>query len=147
MKTTPAKFLIVDDDKVSVMAMQRAMRKLKIVNETAVCHDGQHALEFLAEEVKRHGRLPPYIVTLDLNMPRMDGIEFLRELRRDPVHSNAIVFVLTTSREEKDRVNAYALNVAGYIVRSDFGAGLQRVIDLLESYWKIVEFPARKSSP
>ncbi|MEP2184233.1 response regulator, partial [Roseibium sp.] len=84
MKTTPAKFLIVDDDKVSVMAMQRAMRKLKIVNETAVCHDGQHALEFLAEEVKQHGRLPPYIVTLDLNMPRMGGLEFLEVVRADP---------------------------------------------------------------
>ena len=74
-------------------------------------------------------------------MPRMNGIEFLRALRADPEHRDAIGFVLTTSSEAEDRLQAYALHVAGYIVKSDFGQGFMRVIDLLQHYWRIVEFP------
>ena len=139
--------LVVDDDLIQHKAIKRAFRQRGIQQQIRTAEDGLEALAILRGTQGHEPIKEPYLVLLDLNMPRMDGIEFLRELRADPVHCNAIVFVLTTSREEKDRVNAYALNVAGYIVRSDFGAGLQRVIDLLESYWKIVEFPARKSSP
>ena len=142
MKTTPAKFLIVDDDKVSVMAMQRAMRKLKIVNETAVCHDGQQALEFLAEEVKRHGRLPPYIITLDLNMPRMGGLEFLEVVRADPALARMVVFVFTTSDMPTDVQSAYSKNVAGYIVKENPSETFANALDMLNTYARIVELPS-----
>jgi len=142
MKTTAAKFLIVDDDMVSVMAMQRAMRKLKIVNETEVRHDGQQALEFLREEVERHGRLPPYIVTLDLNMPRMGGLEFLEAVRGDPALERVVVFVFTTSDMPADVQSAYSKNVAGYIVKENPSETFANALDMLNAYARIVELPS-----
>lgn len=141
MKTTAVKFLIVDDDVVSVMAMQRAMRKLKIVNETEVCHDGQQALDFLGEEVQRHGRLPPYIVTLDLNMPRMGGLEFLEAVRADPALERVVVFVFTTSDMPTDVQSAYSKNVAGYIVKENPSETFANALDMLNAYVRIVELP------
>ncbi len=141
MKTTPAKFLIVDDDTVSVMAMQRAMRKLKILNETEVCHDGQHALDFLNDEVKRHGSLPPYIVTLDLNMPRMGGLEFLEAVRANPTLERVVVFVFTTSDTPTDVQSAYSKNVAGYIVKENPSETFANALDMLNAYARIVELP------
>ncbi|MEM9967234.1 MAG: response regulator [Pseudomonadota bacterium] len=136
-----AKFLIVDDDQISVMAMQRAMRKLKIVNETHVCSDGQQALEFLAEETKNEGSLPPYVVTLDLNMPRMGGLEFLDEVRADPALSKIVVFVFTTSDIPKDVQQAYAHNVAGYVIKENPSKTFAEALDMLDTYARIVELP------
>lgn len=142
MKTTAAKFLIVDDDKVSVMAMQRAMRKLKIVNDTEVCHDGQEALEFLRAEVAAQGRLPPYIVTLDLNMPRMGGLEFLEAVRADTALERVVVFVFTTSDMPTDVQSAYRKNVAGYIVKENPSETFANALDMLNTYARIVELPS-----
>ena len=139
--TKEVKFLIVDDDQISVMAMQRTMRKLKIVNETHVCTDGQHALDFLREEAKKVSGLPPYIVTLDLNMPRMGGLEFLAELRRDPELSNMVIFVFTTSDIPKDVQEAYHHNVAGYVVKENPTETFAAALDMLDSYARIVELP------
>lgn len=138
--------LVVDDDLIQRKAIKRAFRQREIANPIRTAEDGVEALAILRGTQGQAPIAQPYLILLDLNMPRMNGIEFLRELRQDPAHRDAIVFVLTTSREEEDRINAYSLNVAGYIVRSDFGAGLQRVIDLLENYWKVVEFPSSKPS-
>lgn len=132
--------LVVDDDLIQRKAIRRALRQRELSNPVLTAEDGLEALAILRGE----GQDPierPYLILLDLNMPRMDGIEFLTELRQDPLHRSAIVFVLTTSREEEDRARAYDLNVAGYIVRSGSGAGLQHVVDLLESYWRVVELP------
>ena len=139
--TREVKFLIVDDDKISVMAMKRAMRKLKIVNETHVCSDGQHALDFLRHETNSHNGLPPYIVTLDLNMPRMGGLEFLDEIRADPGLSRMVIFVFTTSDIPNDIQKAYHHNVAGYIVKENPSATFSAALDMLDSYARIVELP------
>ncbi len=139
--TREAKFLIVDDDKVSVMAMQRAMKKLKIVNETAVCTDGQHALDYLNEAAKKENGLPPYIVTLDLNMPRMGGLEFLDAIRSDAALARVVVFVFTTSDTPDDVKSAYSRNVAGYIVKENPYETFAAALDMLESYSRIVELP------
>lgn len=139
--TKPAKFLIVDDDKISVMAMQRAMRKLKIVNETHVCSDGQKALDFLREEAEKVAGLPPFIVTLDLNMPRMGGLEFLDEIRADAMLSRVVVFVFTTSDVPNDVQKAYHHNVAGYIVKENPSQTFSEALDMLDSYARIVELP------
>ncbi|MGC1496663.1 MAG: response regulator [Sulfitobacter sp.] len=140
-RTREVKFLIVDDDKVSVMAMQRAMKKLKIVNETTVCSDGQHALDYLNEAAKSEHGLPPIIVTLDLNMPRMGGLEFLDAIRSDPALARVVVFVFTTSDTPDDVRSAYSRNVAGYIVKENPSETFAAALDMLESYARIVELP------
>jgi CheY-like chemotaxis protein len=140
-KLQEARFLIVDDDEISVMAMQRAMRKLKISNETHICTDGQHALEFLKNELKEHAGLPPYIVTLDLNMPRMGGLELLDALRSDPDLSRVVVFVFTTSDTPQDVQSAYDHNVAGYVVKENPSETLATALNMLGTYSRIVELP------
>jgi len=96
LKTAPVKFLIIDDDQVSVMAIKRALKKLKILNPIVEATDGQYALDILRKDAQENNGLPPYLVTLDLNMPRMDGFEFLEEVRRDPTLHRAVIFVLST---------------------------------------------------
>jgi len=127
--------LLVEDDEVDIMAMRRAFGKRKLENPIHVAHDGLEALSLLY-------RVPrPYIILLDINMPRMNGIEFLHALRKDANQKDAVVFVLTTSPAEQDRRAAYAANVAGYIEKSDVGKGFADLVDLLERYWSIVKLP------
>ncbi|MBI1373095.1 MAG: response regulator [Phycisphaera sp.] len=133
--------LLVEDDDVDVMAVKRAFNHHRIANPVTVAKDGIEALEVLRGE-NGHGKLPrPYLILLDLNMPRMGGLEFLKELRKDPEHNTAIVFVLTTSKDDEDRLEAYASHVAGYIVKSNFGTGFMAVIDMIDKYWRVIEFP------
>ena len=83
----------------------------------------------------------PFLIITDINMPRMNGIEFLRNVRASKDHRDSIVFVLTTSNDEQDKIDAYNMNVAGYMLKSDMGTSFTRAIALVENYWKIVEFP------
>ena len=107
--------LLVDDDEVDRRAVMRSFQKHKIENPIMTARDGREALEILRGEggdaLER-----PYMILLDLRMPRMDGLEFLAELRGDPKLRDSIVFVLTTSDLEKDRTESYNYNVAGYIL-------------------------------
>ncbi len=130
--------LLVEDDQVDVMNVQRAFEKNKILNPLFIAGDGMQALEML-----RAGRIPSErrIILLDLNMPRMNGIEFLRELRADPVHRLSPVIVLTTSNAEKDRVDAYNFNVAGYLVKPVTFVNFVEVMAALNKYWALVELP------
>jgi CheY-like chemotaxis protein len=134
--------LLIDDDDVDVMAVKRAFRKAKIANPLHIARDGLEGLAVLRGE-DGHGPMPkPYIIILDLNMPRMDGLEFLTELRKDAEHHDAVVFVLTTSKADEDRAASYDKNVAGYIVKSDVGEGFLNVTQLLDSYWRVVLLPS-----
>lgn len=133
--------LLVDDDDVDVMGIERALKKLKIGNPLVRARDGLEALELLRDPqaVRR-----PYIVLLDLNMPRMSGLEMLAELRTDPRLHSAVVFVLTTSNDDEDKVKAYQQHVAGYIVKSQVGDGFLRVLEMLDHYWRVVELPTQE---
>lgn len=133
--------LLVEDDVVDIMALQRALQQLKIVNPLSVARDGIEALEILRGEGDRPPLPKPYLILLDLNLPRMNGIEFLQALRADAALRDAIVFILTTSHADEDRMAAYQINVAGYMVKSDVGNGFLRVVTMLEHYWRVVEFP------
>ena len=127
--------LLVEDDEVDVKALRWAFDKLKIANPLVIASDGVDALEKLAD-------LPrPYLVISDINMPRMNGIELLRRIRQSDEYRDSIVFMLTTSNDEQDKIDAYDLNVAGYMLKSDMGTSFQRAIALIENYWKVVEFP------
>jgi CheY-like chemotaxis protein len=126
---------LVEDDEVDVKALRWAFAKLKIANPLVVASDGVDALDKLAE-------LPrPYLIICDINMPRMNGIELLRRIRQSDDYRDSIVFMLTTSNDEQDKIDAYDLNVAGYMLKSDMGTSFQRAIALIENYWKVVEFP------
>ena len=133
--------LLVEDNEVDREAVRRAFARHRIANPIHTAIDGVEALDLLRGTNGKE-RLPrPYLVLLDINMPRMSGIELLRELRADPDLHDSIVFVLTTSKSDEDKVAAYGANVAGYIIKSDVGAGFVGLVSLLDHYWKIVEFP------
>jgi len=127
--------LVVDDDEIDVKALLRAFKKLKIANPVTVARDGIEGWEALQE-------LPrPYLIILDINMPRLNGIELLKKIRASKKLHDSIVFVLTTSTDEKDKFDAYDLNAAGFMLKSDMGKSFIRAIEMIEQYWKVVEFP------
>lgn len=133
--------LMVEDDDLDATAITRAFKKLKLTNPLVRAKDGVEALEYLRGENGRTKIARPYMILLDLNMPRMDGIEFLAELRKDPTLSNSVIIVLTTSAADKDKVAAYDNHVAGYVIKSDLGSSFLEVIQLIDCYWKIVSLP------
>lgn len=130
--------LLVEDDEVDVMNVRRAFQKNRITNPLFVAGNGVDALEQL-----RGGKIPRErrIVLLDLNMPQMNGIEFLRELRRDPQLNLTPVIVLTTSNDERDRIEAYNLNVAGYLLKPVTFSNFCEAMAALNKYWALVELP------
>jgi CheY-like chemotaxis protein len=130
--------LLVEDDEVDVMNVRRAFQKSHITNPLFVASDGVDALAQL-----RDGTIPRErrMILLDLNMPRMNGIEFLRELRRDPELAGTPVVVLTTSNEERDKVDAFHLNVAGYLLKPVTFTNFCDVMTALNKYWTLVELP------
>ena len=140
--TNPVTLLIVDDDDVSVMAIKRCIRSLDFSDPVLVAKDGVHALELLRESVEKNGELQPFIVTLDLSMPRMNGLEFLKEIRSDTQLNRLVVFVLTTSDAPSDISTAYDHNVAGYILKENPTDSLQRVMSMLHDYKELALFPA-----
>lgn len=129
--------LLVEDDEVDIMAVKRAFDKAKIANPVIVAHDGIEALEKLRSgDVSR-----PFLILLDLNMPRMNGLEFLDEIRNDDDLKASVVFVLTTSKAEEDKWAAYQRNIAGYIVKENVGREFLDAVSLLDHYWRVVELP------
>ena len=141
MKGNTVHILLVDDDKVDVMAVKRSFRELKIANPVVEAGNGIEALERLRGQ-NGYEKVPsPCLVLLDLNMPRMGGIEFLQELRRDEELRGTLVFVMTTSSAEDDRALAYDKNVAGYVLKHHPGQSFLEAISMLEHYWRVIEFP------
>ncbi len=134
--------LLVDDDQVDAMAVKRAFRELKIANPVIEAHNGIEALQLLRGEDGHEKVSEPLLILLDLNMPRMGGLEFLEELRRDPVLRSTLVFVMTTSSADEDRRLAYQKNVAGYVLKNRLGPSFLDAIGLLEHYWRVIEFPS-----
>jgi CheY-like chemotaxis protein len=147
MKTKPVKILLVEDDSIDVKAFQRAMKKLKISNPVTVCRDGVEGWDHLQQCVATGGEDTPSLVILDINMPRMNGLELLTKIRQDSNLRHLIVFVLTTSNDEKDKFEAFNMNVAGYMLKSDMGNSFIRAVELIDSYWRVVEFPEPNYTP
>jgi len=130
--------LLVEDDEIDVMTVRRAFEKGNIANPLFVAGDGVEALKML-----RGAHLPAdrRLVLLDLNLPRMNGVEFLREIRRDPALKALPVVVLTTSNEERDRVDAFQLNVAGYLLKPVTFSAFVDLMVTINRYWTLVELP------
>ena len=133
--------LLVDDDEVDVQGLKRAFVKGRIANPITVARDGVEALEVLRGENGKPKLPKPHLILLDLNMPRMNGIEFLEAIRNDEDLKTAVVFMVTTSKAEEDKARAYGHNVAGYIVKQDPAKTFMQAVSMLEHYWTVVEFP------
>ena len=134
--------LLVEDDHVDIMNVQRAFGKNNIANPLFIAHDGIEALDMLRGTNGVTKVQPqPRIILLDINMPRMNGIEFLKELRADPNLKAISVFVMTTSNEEKDKIEAYNYYVAGYILKPVNFEIFLNAFSILDTYWKLCEQP------
>ena len=129
--------LLVEDDDIDAIGIQRSLKSLNLLNPIHRTRDGLEALEALRNDTVER----PFIVLLDLNMPRMNGLEFLSAVRSDARLSDIVVFVLTTSQLDEEISAAYQKNIAGYIVKSSPKQDYKQLIRFLENYWNLVELP------
>ena len=130
--------LLVEDDEVDVMNVKRAFERNNVSNPLFVAGNGLEGLEVLrGNEMPKQRRL----VLLDLNMPKMNGIEFLQALRADPELAATPVVVLTTSNDDQDKIDAYNLNVAGYLLKPVTFSNFCERMTTLNKYWTLVEMP------
>lgn len=129
--------LVVEDDEIDVEFLRRLLAKNAIKNPVYHAINGIEALEIMRGENEKDKVPKPFVVLLDINMPMMNGIEFLKELRSDEHLKDSVVFILTTSPRDEDKNNAYQLNVAGYFLKKD----VKELISLLSLYWQFNEFP------
>ncbi|MCV2402533.1 response regulator [Marinomonas sp. C2222] len=131
--------LVVEDDDIDFMTIQRSFAKMKIANPLIRAIDGVEALNILMSgEVSK-----PFIVLLDLNMPRMGGHELLNSIRSTEGIADTVIFILTSSADEKDILKSYQYNVAGYFVKEEAGQGFLEILSLLNGYWRIACLPKK----
>ncbi len=135
--------LLVEDDEVDIMNVKRAFKKYKITNPLYIAGNGLEAFDMLRSQNGHPPKVPQTrrLILLDLNMPKMNGIEFLSALRKDRELKRTPVIVLTTSDEDKDRIEAYNLNVAGYILKPVTFGNFAEVMMALNKYWTLCEIP------
>ncbi|RUT08970.1 two-component system response regulator [Dulcicalothrix desertica PCC 7102] len=133
--------LLVEDDEVDVMNVRRAFKKANIKNPIFTASNGYEALEILRDTSDTKMPTERRLVLLDLNMPKMGGIEFLQELRSDQQLRATPVVVMTTSNQDKDRLEAYNLNIAGYLLKPVTFASFTELMATLNSYWMLCEMP------
>ena len=137
----PFSILLVDDDDVAAEAVVRGLTKNAMHCPITIAEDGSVALQILRGTHPTSAIAKPYVVLLDLNMPRMNGFEFLRELRMDKELRNTVVFVLTTSGSPAERASAYEENIAGYIMKSGVGPQLSGLARFLIEYRSAILLP------
>lgn len=137
----PFSLLVVDDDDVAAEAVVRGMRKQAMDCPIIIAEDGMAAIQILRGEDPTRRITKPYVVLLDLNMPRMNGVEFLRELRADFQLRGSVVFVLSTSGSDSDRADAYNEHISGYLVKSGLGPQLSGLARFLTTYCDTVVLP------
>jgi CheY-like chemotaxis protein len=137
MKITNKAILLVEDDHVDVMTIIRALKEIHVVNPVISMENGEAALAYLHDSANER----PCIILLDLNMPIMNGIEFLQKIKGDEALRQIPVVVLTTSEEQQDKVNSFSLGVAGYMAKP---VDYRRFVEMMRSidlYWTISEMP------
>ena len=130
--------LLVEDDDVDVMTVKRALKDLNIKNRLVCTANGEEALEYL----NNNGNKKPCIILLDLNMPKMNGIEFLQIVKADDTLKEIPVIVLTTSSQQQDIAESFKLSVAGYIVKSVDYAEYTEAINTINLYWTLSKLPS-----
>jgi CheY-like chemotaxis protein len=129
--------LLVEGDTVDVMTVKRAFVEIHVSNRVEVVGNGEEALKYLKDENNEK----PCIILLDLNMPRMNGIEFLKVAKRDEILKMIPVVVLTTSEEERDKVDSFGLSVAGYMIKPVDYQQFVEAMRTINIYWTLSELP------
>ncbi|NQT80080.1 MAG: response regulator [Candidatus Aminicenantes bacterium] len=129
--------LLVEDDKVDAMTVKRALDEIKVTNRLDIAGNGEEALSYLRDSENKK----PCVILLDLNMPKMNGIEFLKVVKQDKTLRRIPVVVLTTSEEEQDRINSFDLGVAGYMIKPVDYQKFVEVIKTIDLYWTLSKLP------
>ncbi len=132
--------MLIEDDDVDAITVRRALNELKVVNNLVRKADGEDALEYLEDNTNPN----PCVILLDLNMPRMNGIEFLKAVKADPVLKRIPVVVLTTSDAEQNILESYDSGVAGYIVKPVDYRQFVEAVRTLDMYWTLNKLPILK---
>ncbi|MBT4334175.1 MAG: response regulator [Candidatus Cloacimonetes bacterium] len=127
--------LIVDDDMVDIMTVRRALKEINVTNPTVAKNNGEEALEYLMNESEED----PCIVLLDLNMPKMNGIEFLQKLNQTGKKKHVPIIVLTTSKDEQDKIQSFDLGASGYMLKPVDYDKFVEVMRTIHSYWTLSE--------
>ncbi|SCM78498.1 Response regulator rcp1 [uncultured Sporomusa sp.] len=141
MRDKSMNILLIEDDEVDIMNVERAFKRINLTNPLYIARDGVEALAMLRGQNGKAIVPWPRLILLDINMPRMNGIEFLHEIRQDPTLKMITVIVLTTSNEERDVVAAYQFNVAGYIIKPVSFEEFVKTLGALDHYWTLSEMP------
>ncbi len=137
MKISDKPILLVEDDQVDVMTVQRALKEIKVTNPVVNKENGEEALQYLRDP----NNAKPCIILLDLNMPIMNGLEFLQVAKHDARLKRIPVVVLTTSEEQQDLTNSFDLGVAGYMAKPVDYRQFVEVMRTINAYWTISEVP------
>lgn len=137
MRVSNNPILLIEDDDVDAMTVRRALRDLNVLNRLERAENGEDGLAWL----KNNQNPRPCIILLDLNMPIMNGIEFLQALKRDAQLCKLPVVVLTTSQEERDKLDTFTLGIAGYMAKPVDYNQFVEVVKAINLYWTISELP------
>ena len=137
MPDKDAGILLVEDDRVDIMTVQRALKKIDVSNPLFIARTGVEALEMLRGDGVPKIDPPPSLILLDLNLPMMGGIEFLKEMRADPVLQALQVIVLTSSNEPGDRAAAFKYEVDDYIVKPHSFSEFANAISIILADWTV----------
>ena len=129
--------LLAEDDVVDAMTVKRAFKEIHITNPLIIVENGEEALEYL----RNPDNEKPAIILLDLNMPKMNGIEFLKIAKKEDDLKRIPVVVLTTSKEEQDRLESFNLGVSGYMIKPVDYAQFLEIIKTIHLYWTLSELP------
>jgi CheY-like chemotaxis protein len=129
--------LLVEDDSVDAMTVKRALKELNVTNQLVHSIDGEQALEYL----KTDDNKKPCVILLDLNMPKMNGIEFLQAVKEDEKLKKTPIVVLTTSKEENDVTTSFRFSIAGYMVKPVDYKKFVEAIRAINLYWTLSELP------
>jgi CheY-like chemotaxis protein len=139
--SAPVTILLVEDDDIDAMTVKRGLAATRIANPLMRAHDGVEALEMLLGSNGKTKLRPPYLLLVDIRMPRLDGLGLIRAIRSNPALQRTVIFILTTSDNDRDLAAAYDAHVAGYIVKSNTRDHFIRLAQMLEYYLMIVSPP------
>jgi CheY-like chemotaxis protein len=138
--------LLVDDDKFDTKAVRRSFQALRFDNPVVEARNGIQAMDLLRGENGHEMVRWPFVILLDLNMPGMDGFDFLEKLRNDPDFRRAPVFVISGSESAEDRTRAYNLNIVGFIRKHGPSRSFLKEVQMLQHYIQVTEFPEQESA-